>query len=89
MKSTKVPRSKCECGYIIDATTQDKGEAVPQEGDFSLCLNCARLKIFNKDLSLQLPTKEEFDEIKSSSAWPRIQKDQLAIYKAIKTNLVK
>lgn len=54
---SEVPDSQCcECGYGLDRVT---GPTVPKEGDFSLCINCGSLNIFNADLTLRQPNDEE------------------------------
>ena len=64
-----IPKYKCSCGYEIDATQQAGGNAKPSKGDYSLCLKCARVSIFNQDLTQREPTNEELVEIKRSSGW--------------------
>lgn len=62
--TTKIPPHSCaKCGYGMDATTSAYGKGRPSEGDVSMCLNCGALAVFNKDLTLRQPTKEEQDSL--------------------------
>lgn len=50
-----LPRSLCPtCGYHMDAATCVTKEAVaPKADDFSLCMKCGEILVFNPDLTLR------------------------------------
>lgn len=56
MGATKdLPVSTCpHCQYEMDACTSVDGDAVPKEGDISVCLNCGSFLEFNHELGLDL-----------------------------------
>jgi len=62
---TMVPESACcECGHVMDACT---GETQPTEGDYTLCIECACLNIFDADLTLRRLTDDEIFEAAKDS----------------------
>ena len=58
--TTKLDPDYCpKCGLLCDAVSDPEGsDSKPQEGDISICINCAKLLVFDKDLKLQ-PCPEE------------------------------
>lgn len=54
--SYQTPQSACpSCGYPADAVTPTGGKSRgPRAGDFSVCLNCGEITVFNKDLTRRL-----------------------------------
>ena len=58
--TTKLDPDYCpKCGFLCDAVSDPEGlDSKPQEGDISICINCAKLLVFDKDLKLQ-PCPEE------------------------------
>lgn len=71
------------CGYVMNEASHidgGDGPAVrPEEGDVSICLNCALLLRFDERLGLRQPTAEEWEEIKADTTYPTIKLTQLAI----------
>jgi hypothetical protein len=56
--TTMLPSSACvECGHIVTACN---GDGRPSPGDFSLCIRCTSLSVFDEDLKLRYPTTDEF-----------------------------
>lgn len=54
---TVTPDLVCvECGKPMDRTA---GACAPGPGDFTLCIGCASLNIFNDDMRFRKPTDEE------------------------------
>ena len=54
---TKLPQSQCcACGTTLDGAA---GRAAPKPGDFSICIYCGALSVFDEDLKLREPTQEE------------------------------
>jgi len=52
-----LPVGKCNvCGYEMDAATETNGNGRPQPGDFSLCLKCGELYVFDEQMKIQEPT---------------------------------
>jgi RNase P subunit RPR2 len=50
------------CNYKMDRAAGLTGLEIPEEGCSGICFNCGEILVFNKDLSLRLPTAEELDE---------------------------
>lgn len=66
-KDTRIPRVKClKCGYPMDATTSVFEDATPKAGDYSLCLGCGYVAVFNADHTLRAPTEQESEAIASN-----------------------
>ena len=41
MKTTRFAPWMCaRCGYLMDAASATDGDAVPKQGDLSICINC-------------------------------------------------
>ena len=75
MKTTRTPKNKCPaCGYQVDAVSEVDGNAVPEKGDISICLNCGAIAIFKDDLTLRKPTGEELLKV---SLDPNVIKHQI------------
>lgn len=52
VKTTRVPMRLCpQCGALLSAATSMKS-ATPKPGDPTVCINCAALLYFTKDMSL-------------------------------------
>ena len=55
---SEVPESSCcECGQQLDGAA---GHERPSPGDYSMCVYCTSLNIFDDDLRLRRPTDEEY-----------------------------
>jgi hypothetical protein len=68
MRTTLLSDDVCPfCGHPLDAATAvpANGEAVPEAGDVSACLNCAGLMIFDEALRVRKPTTDELREAMS------------------------
>lgn len=46
----------------MDAATDIDGEATPTPGDYSLCINCATVLVFDDRLHLAVPTHQQMQE---------------------------
>lgn len=52
------------CGYRFDAAgTSDGSEGAPTAGDPTVCIECARVMIFNADLSTRRPHPGELETL--------------------------
>lgn len=50
------------CGYAADAATCfENDEARPRPGDFSLCLECAEVLVFDDEVALRKPAAGELE----------------------------
>lgn len=51
----RLPESHCPaCGYLMDAATPvDGGKDGPTPGDFSVCLNCGEMLVYEAGLKLR------------------------------------
>jgi hypothetical protein len=57
---TRTPEQRCpKCKTILDSASGVNTDRSPKEGDITLCIKCAVLLVFNKDLIMRLPTNEE------------------------------
>jgi hypothetical protein len=62
--TTDVPESRCpSCGKLCDAATAVEKDNKPSPGDFSVCLDCGHVMIFDHDLRLRELRGEEFHTI--------------------------
>jgi hypothetical protein len=43
----------------MDRTTEVHGDAKPIEGDLSMCIACGAVAVFNADLTLRKPNKDD------------------------------
>ena len=51
---TATPGTYCpRCAYYVDRAASIGSTAVPEPGDFSLCLNCGALNRFKQDMLLE------------------------------------
>jgi hypothetical protein len=56
----RVPKRFCpQCRAKLDAVTDPREGKRPKPGDFSVCIHCACLMIFNDDLTLRESTLKE------------------------------
>ena len=74
------PSSCCECGNENDAAS---GPCQPSPGDFSLCIACGSLNVFDNDLSLRSPVDDEIFEAAKSSEVQLLRRAILATAKAL------
>lgn len=57
MTTSTTPANHCpNCGYATDHATSVGRDAVPKAGDFSVCVRCRCVAVFNADKTLRLPT---------------------------------
>ncbi len=65
MKTTRLPESLCPyCGQRFDAATAadpNKSDAVPEPGDITVCIGCASILVFNKNLTVSVPGRREIN----------------------------
>jgi hypothetical protein len=60
---THTPRIPCRyCKALNNCAYDPNGELTPQNGDFTICLYCGELSVFDEQLLLCKPTKEEYLE---------------------------
>ena len=80
-KSTRTPVNYCRsCNYRMDAASDATLEgSIPKVGDWSVCIRCGELSVFNDDLTVRAPTQRELIGIQRSSTWPAIERYRMAI----------
>ncbi len=62
---TRHPESPCvECGHPLSASG---GPCEAKPGDLSLCIYCGSLNAFADDMTLRMPTVDEFLEVAADS----------------------
>lgn len=75
MLSVRVPKSLCPyCDNKLDAAGSLDGEHTPQNGDISLCINCAQILMFDENLQLRKPSIDEEREALSDENVVKAQK---------------
>jgi hypothetical protein len=63
MRTTDIPESSCpKCGEILNAATSME-DIQPKPGDLTICINCASMLRFDKDLSMRELSIDEFMEL--------------------------
>lgn len=57
-----LPETQCpHCTYKVNAATATDGDGAPKPGDFSICIKCTAIAIFDDTLALRKLTREERD----------------------------
>jgi hypothetical protein len=80
MRDTRVRRSFClHCGKELDCAMHF-ANAVPNQGDFTVCIACGHLMVFGKKMRLRNPNRAEQIAIAGNPKLLIIQK-VLAAYK--------
>jgi hypothetical protein len=82
MRTTEIEQDPCPfCGHMLDRVTAgpENPEAVPQEGDFTLCIQCGGLLVFDERVRVRPPTNEEQVE---AMTYPEVVRVMTAIAKA-------
>ena len=60
----KTPLTAClKCGNQLDRASQINGDKGPKTGDFTICITCSELLVFDETLRFRWPTDEERAEI--------------------------
>lgn len=65
MRTTKLDMMCPWCGRQMDRVSSVNLDAVPEEGDITLCFGCGEWCVFDDGLHLRKPSDEEFDIIGS------------------------
>ena len=79
MTTYTTPISFCpQCNYKMDSADPARNdEGKPEPGDSSVCLNCGQLLVFDGELILRTPTREEIaDLMNAKDKWDTIEKAQ-------------
>jgi hypothetical protein len=75
MKTTDLPPSACPyCDYLTDGASDPTGKYTPKPGDFSICLACAQLLVFDSGLKLRKPSPAEEKTAKQLESVQRFQR---------------
>ena len=62
--TVRTPETPCPCcGETMDAATCANGDHLPKAGDFSLCIYCRAINIFEEDLTIRAARQEEIDAL--------------------------
>ena len=71
-----VPNAPCPgCGYKMDrATCVSDHAAAPKPGDYTICINCSEILIFDRKLRTRRPTDREMIALQTGCRWPMVQK---------------
>jgi Zn ribbon nucleic-acid-binding protein len=64
LTDTRVPVSKCPvCGEPNDMAASIEADVTPKPGDFSVCLECGHVMVYDYELKLREPTSADLIEI--------------------------
>lgn len=64
------------CGKSFNAAANMKNTVRPRPGDWSVCIACAAVLVFNEDLTVRKPTAQESEQ---STTIPQIFKMQMIV----------
>lgn len=82
MRDSFVQEDACpSCAHPLDAAADILTDAIPRDGDISLCCNCAIILIFGECRRLRLPTEEELLEMRKQPYWKDLCLQQRALLK--------
>jgi hypothetical protein len=79
MKEHTIFEQQCPfCGHRCNrcATTDD---VPPKPGDISLCLRCAEVSVFDRELRLRRASPRELTRLKSDPDWRKVERMRRAI----------
>lgn len=78
----RMPLCYCTvCGHKLDAATLPVGIGRPRPGDFTCCIECAELYVFNPDMTIHAATVMELMEA-GASGREELERVQSTIRKA-------
>lgn len=78
-RTTRTPATLCpHCGYAMDAASSMQGEAVPDPGDWSICLRCAGVLQFDATLRPGLPALGAYEALRLADPehWEAIEAER-------------
>jgi hypothetical protein len=80
--TTETPGLVCvSCAHAMNRTTGD-GKLEP--GDFTLCIRCGALNVFDDDLRLRKPTRKEAREANAMGEMQDMQAAIMAVQAAVR-----
>ena len=80
MKDSFVQEDACpSCAHQLDMAADFFTDAVPREGDISICSACGIILMFGKRRKLRLPTEDELLEMRRQPYWKNLRLQQSAI----------
>jgi hypothetical protein len=82
--SFKHAESRCpQCNYKLDGSTHVHGDkaSLPEPGDYSVCLNCGQVLVYEDDCRLRKATVRDIGALMSEApdSWAVIEKAQFFI----------
>jgi len=82
--TTETPGLVCvECGY---ETTHTCGNGRPGPGDFSLCIKCGSLSVFDAEMKFRRPTDDEIFAAAKDAGIQKLRRAILSIPRAERDN---
>lgn len=77
----RLPKTSCPaCGYVMDdATAADGSNVWPEPGDFSLCLRCGEVLVYNGQMTVRRATNAEINELEPAHRAELISYSQLIV----------
>lgn len=81
-RSTRTPTALCPtCGYTVDAASSLAGNHKPEPGDWSLCLRCAAVNVFDAALRLAPPGFGAYEALRfdDPKLWQHIERARVGI----------
>jgi ribosomal protein L40E len=80
VKSYATPKQLClRCGYYMDHATNASGKGRPVPGDFSVCLNCGAVNMFDAKLNLVPSSVDAARDLLKPPAFQKLILSQLFI----------
>ena len=78
--STETPACTCAgCGHTFDAASALEGEAIPREGDLTLCIRCGAVYAFRADLTVRPVGRRELRSAAYREQLPDLARARAAI----------
>ena len=80
MRDSFVQEDSCpSCAHPLDMAADFFTDAVPEEGDISICAGCGIILMFGARRRLRLPTEDELIEMRKQPYWENLRLQQSAI----------
>jgi hypothetical protein len=67
------------CGAFLDAATSTLAPARPEPKDFTICINCARVLIWDENMQLRLASEADIDKLHDEQR-QALNNTRMAIY---------
>lgn len=75
----EIPAHRCICGNVMNRTTATVKVRKPKDGDASICIKCAKIWVFNNDLTMREPSAADIESFHDTGSWGSIEQGRAAI----------